>query len=62
MGSWNQVNRPVTLAELALSFESSASRIDGLIRRHRIAPAVRIGRTRLYGPDQVRLIYGLLRK
>ena len=50
-------NRPVTLGELAMVFNVSAGRLERLAERHRIKPACRIGRTRVYGPVQIRRIY-----
>jgi hypothetical protein len=60
MGAWNPVNRPVTAAEIAMSFDATLSTIEGILRRHRVSPAVRIGRLRLYGPHEVRTIYAAL--
>jgi len=54
------VNRPVTLGELAVVFEVTAGRLERLAERHRIKPACRIGRTRVYGPVQIRRIYAVL--
>ena len=57
MSTWSAVNRPVTLGELAASFAVPLARLERIVRRHRIAPAFRLGRIRLYGPEQVRRIY-----
>jgi hypothetical protein len=51
------VARPVTIGEMATIFETTAPRIDRIVRSHNIRPSFRAGRTRLFGPRQVRLIY-----
>ena len=51
------VTRPVTISEIAAIFETTASRIDRIVRGRNIRPSFRAGRTRLFGTQQVRLIY-----
>jgi hypothetical protein len=58
--NWSPVNRPVTLGEIAAAFRVPADRVEGLVARHHIGPALRIGRLRLYGSDQVRRIHSLI--
>jgi len=53
-------NRPVNLRELAAMFGMSAGRMKGFLDRHRINPACRIGRTRVYGPAQIGRVFVLL--
>jgi hypothetical protein len=54
------LDRPYLLSEIAMVFDVPVNRLESLVRRHRVDPAVRIGRTRLYGPGQVRAIYSAL--
>ena len=60
MEELSAVNRPVTLRELAIAFDATTFQLEGLVERHRIKPACRIGRTRVYGPRQIRRIYAIL--
>ena len=57
---WSAVNRPVTISEMSVAFEVPPSQISRLVARHRIEPAMRIGRIRLFGPKAVRAVYSLL--
>jgi hypothetical protein len=54
------MNRPVTISEMGTAFETPSKQIERLVARHHIDPALRIGRVRLYGPDQVRAVYSLI--
>jgi hypothetical protein len=54
------IDRPFMLHEIAMAFDTPISRVEGLVRRHRIDPIMRAGRTRLYGPSEIRAIYSLL--
>jgi hypothetical protein len=54
------VNRPFMLSEIAMVFDVPVNRLQRLVERYRIDPALRIGRTRLYGPSQIRTIYSVL--
>jgi hypothetical protein len=60
MATWNPVSRPVTLAEIAAAFNMSVDRVERMVARHRIDPAMRIGRLRLYGPAEVQRIHDLV--
>jgi hypothetical protein len=60
MSTLSAVNRPHTLSELAMAFDTTTSRLEGILRRYHIGPAVRIGRVRLFGPNEARAIYSLL--
>lgn len=60
MDNLSPVNRPVTLGELAAVFDVTSGRLERLAERHRIKPACRIGRTRVYGPAQIRRIFAVL--
>ena len=52
--------RPVTLAMMAGAFQTTQSRLEGIVLRHRIDPAFYVGRTRMYGQSQVQRIYTIL--
>jgi hypothetical protein len=54
------VNRPVSLQELAIVLGVPAVHLERLARAHDIDPACRIGRTRVYGPRQIRRFYAAL--
>jgi hypothetical protein len=54
------LDRPYLASEIAATFDVSTSRLNAVIRRHRIEPAMLAGRTRLYGPQQIRAIYAAL--
>jgi hypothetical protein len=60
--NWSAVNRPVTLGEIAAAFRVPADQAERLVARHGIEPALHIGRLRLYGSDEVRRIYALVRR
>jgi hypothetical protein len=53
------ITRPATLGELAASLDLSLVDMNHLVRRHRIAPALRVGRVGFYGPREIRRICGL---
>jgi hypothetical protein len=61
MNDLSPVNRPVTLGELALVFDVTSDWLERLTERHGISPACRIGRTRVYGPLEIRRIFSALR-
>ena len=52
--------RPVTLGEMATGFGVSVTFLKLLVRRHEIDPACVIGRTRVYGPTQVKRVLDAL--
>jgi hypothetical protein len=54
------VNRPVTLRELAFVFDLTTDQLEHLTKRHEIRPACWIGRTRVYGPSEIRRILSVL--
>jgi hypothetical protein len=54
------IDRPFMLHEIAMAFDEPISRVEGLVLRHGITPMMRAGRTRLYGPRQIREIYAVL--
>ena len=60
MSEWSDVNRPVSVVEMARAFDTTTARLERLLRRHAIRPACRVGRVRLYGPEQVQRLYALL--
>jgi hypothetical protein len=53
-------DRPYLLSEIALAFDAPVNRLEGLVRKHRIDPVMRAGRTRLYGTAEIRRIYTAL--
>jgi hypothetical protein len=54
------VNRPASLAELSIVFDLTTDRLERLAERPGIRPACRIGRTRCYGPKEIRRFYDAL--
>jgi hypothetical protein len=53
-------DRPYMLHEIAMAFDAPVNRVESLVRRHRIDPVMRAGRTRLYGTAEIRRIYTAL--
>jgi hypothetical protein len=56
----SQINRPVTLAEIAEVLGLPAHKLDRLCLRHGITPGCRINRLNLYGPRQIQRIFDVL--
>jgi hypothetical protein len=54
------IDRPFLLREIAMAFDEPVNRLESVVRRNRIDPAMWAGRTRLYGPQQIRAIYAAL--
>ena len=38
MSTWSPLNRPVTIREMAVAFDSTPADLDRLVRRHKIGP------------------------
>lgn len=54
------IDRPFMLREIAMAFDEPVNRLESVIRRHHIGPVMLAGRTRLYGPREIRAIYAAL--
>ena len=57
---WDESQRPLTAPELARGNDVSVSRIRGILKRNRIEPCATVGRTKLYGPWQIRQVNEVL--
>lgn len=57
MNDLSPINRPVTLGELSMAFDVPLGRLRKIAAIQAINPACRIGRTWVYGPDQIRRLY-----
>jgi hypothetical protein len=60
MENLSAVARPVTIRDMSIAFGLKPASLDALMRRYRILPACRIGRTRCYGGVQVRRVAAAL--
>jgi hypothetical protein len=60
MTNLSPIDRPVTVREIAIAFDVTAPRLERVLVQHNIAPPCRIGRTRVYGPVEIRRIYAAL--
>jgi hypothetical protein len=53
------ITRTASLGDLATSFDTPIDDLKDVVRRQRIAPAVRIGLAGFYGSREIRRIYAL---